>query len=188
MNHQLKLTATKKTAFYTRKVNRLLHIKLRSGKEIKLTPEHPLLTIKGWVNAENLNIGSRIAAPRILNVSGNESLPEHEIKILAYLIAEGHIKKTLFFTNYDNIIAEDLRNSLKLLDGSIDLALTKSRKGQYMIYTRKKRIVRSYSAKRDALGRFLKGTTIEHEKSPYFNIYCSNSFNFLSTSHPNFVF
>src|SRR3989344_4481135 len=181
LNNQLKLTAAKKTAFYTRKVNRLLHIKLRSGKEIKLTPEHPLLTIKGWVNAENLNIGSRIAAPRILNVSGNESLPEHEIKILAYLIAEGHIKKTLFFTNYDNIIAEDLRNSLKLLDGSIDLALTKSRKGQYRIYTRKKRIVRSYSAKRDALGRFLKGTTIEHEKNEIRKfLEAHNIFNLLS--------
>lgn len=165
LNHELKLTNAKKTAFYTRKVNKLLHIKLRSGKEIKLTPEHPLLTVKGWVNAENLNVGSRIATPRMLNISGNESMPEHEIKILAYLIAEGHVKKSLFFTNYDNIIAEDLRSSLVLLDDSIDLALTKSRKGQYRIYTRKKRIVRGYNAKRDALGRFSKGTTIEHEKN-----------------------
>src|SRR3989338_6261836 len=39
LNHQLKFTNSKKTAFYTRKVNKLLNIKLRSGKEIKLTPE-----------------------------------------------------------------------------------------------------------------------------------------------------
>ncbi len=181
LNHKLKLTAAKKTAFYTRKVNRLLHIKLRSGKEIKLTPEHPLLTVKGWINAENLQSGNRIATPRVLNISGNESVPEHEIKILAYLIAERHIKKTLFFTNYDNVIAEDLRNSLKLLDNSIDLALIKPRKGQYRVYTRKKRIVCGYSAKRDALGRFSKGTAIEHEKNEIRKfLEAHNIFNLLS--------
>src|SRR3989338_6994707 len=37
LNHQLKLTSTQKTAFYTKKANKLLPIKLRSGKEIKLT-------------------------------------------------------------------------------------------------------------------------------------------------------
>src|SRR3989338_8393022 len=115
LNHQLKLASSKKSGFYIRQVGRLLHIKLRSGKEIKLTPEHPLLTVKGWIKAENLQIGSRIATPRALNFFGNVVLPEHEIKILAYLIAEGHIKKGMFFTNYDDAIVKDLRNSLKLL-------------------------------------------------------------------------
>ena len=165
LNHQLKITNSQKTSFYTRKVSKLLHIKLRSGKEIKLTPEHPLLTVRGWINAENLHTGSRIATPRILNFFGNGLMPEHEVKILAYLIAEGHLKKSLFFTNYDDSIAKDLMTSLKLLDNSIELMLTKSRKGQYRIYTRKKRIVLSYNANRDLLGRFSKGTTIEHQKN-----------------------
>ena len=141
LNNNLKITNSEKTSFYTRKVNKLLQIKLRSGKEIKLTPEHPLLTIKGWVNAENLQIGSRIATPRFLNIFGNETMPEHEVKILAYLIAEGHIKKSLFFTNYDNLMAEDLRNSLKLLDDSVELMPAPPRKGQYRIYSRAKREV-----------------------------------------------
>ncbi|MBI2659086.1 hypothetical protein HYX05_03245 [Candidatus Woesearchaeota archaeon] len=165
LNHQLKLTSTQKTAFYTRKANKLLHIKLRSGKEIKLTPEHPLLTIRGWVNAENLEIGSRIATPRIINAFGNEIIPEHEAKILAYLIAEGHIKKCLFFTNYDNSIADDLRNSLKLFDESIELAPT-LKKGEYRIYSRAKRHVLEYEIVRDNKnGRFLKGISIRHEKT-----------------------
>ncbi len=165
LNHQLKLIDSRKTAFYTRKVSKLLHIKLRSGKEIKLTPEHPLLTVKGWINAENLQIGSRIATPRALNVFGNGSMPEHEVKILAYLIAEGHIKKCLFFTNNDNLIAEDLRNSLKLLDSGLELSPALPRKGQYRIYSRKKRAVLDYIAKRDVFGKFVKGTTISHEKT-----------------------
>ncbi len=165
LNHQLKLINSKKTAFYTRKVNKLLHIKLRSGKEIKLTSEHPLLTVKGWLNAENLQIGSRIATPRVMNVFGNEVVPEHEIKILAYLITEGHTKKSLFFTNNDNIIVEELRNSLRLLDKSIELTPLLSKKGQYRVYSRSKRVVLGYNIKRDNLGRFAQGSSIEHEKT-----------------------
>ncbi len=165
LNHQLKLESTKKTSFYTRKVNKLLHIKLRSGKEIKLTSEHPLLTVKGWVDAGNLGMGSRIATPRCINIFGNETMPEHEVKILAYLIAEGHIKKNLSFTNYDNVIAEELKKSLKMVDDGIELIPLLSKKGQYRIYSRKKRIVLGYIAKRDFLGRFSKGTSIENEKT-----------------------
>ena len=166
LNHGLKLSDANKTDFYKRKANMLLHIKLRSGKEIKLTPEHPLLTINGWINAENLQAGSRIATPRTMNLSGNKLMPEDEIKVLAYLIAEGHIKKCLFFTNYDGKIAEELRNSLKSIDGSLELVPAPPRKGQYRIYSRAKRQVLGHNIKRNPdTGRFLKGTSIEHEKT-----------------------
>ncbi len=64
LNNHLKIKPAEKTEFFSRKVKKLLKIKLRSGKEIKITPEHPLFTIKGWKPAEKLNIGSRIATPR----------------------------------------------------------------------------------------------------------------------------
>ena len=165
LDRQLKIKLSKKTAFYTRKVKTLLSIKLRSGKKIKLTPEHPLLTVKGWINAENLQVGGKIATPRVVNVFGSGCMQEHDIKILAYLIAEGHIKKSLFFTNYDIHIVEDLRNSLKSFDEGIELARQPSRKGQYRLYSRTNRSVLGYSIKRDNLGRFKKGTAIEHEKT-----------------------
>lgn len=164
LNHNLKLTNSKKMGFYTRKVDKLLHIKLRSGKEIKLTPEHPLLTVRGWQKAENLQVGSRIATPRKLDFFGNEAMPEHEIKILAYMIAEGHIKKPLFFTNYDDTIVKDLESSLKLFDGYIEI-MPLSKKGQYQISSRKKRMVLGYNIIRDSLGRISKGSSISNEKN-----------------------
>ena len=115
LNHQLKLVKSEKSSFYTRKANKLLHLKLNSGMELKLTPEHPLLTVLGWQNAENLEIGSKIATSRKIDVFGVDSMNEHEIKILAYLIAEGHIKKPMFFTNLDEVIVEDLRLALNEL-------------------------------------------------------------------------
>src|SRR3989338_4022688 len=47
INENLKMQSAERTEFYKRDVNRLIHVKLRSGREIKLTPEHPLLTISG---------------------------------------------------------------------------------------------------------------------------------------------
>ena len=48
LNENFKIEPKEKTEFFKREVEKLFKIKLRSGKEIKLTPEHPLLTIKGW--------------------------------------------------------------------------------------------------------------------------------------------
>src|SRR3989338_1255347 len=63
LNNKLKIEEAEKTEFFSREVEELLRIKLRSGKEIKLTPEHPLFTIKGWITAQELKIGNRIATP-----------------------------------------------------------------------------------------------------------------------------
>ncbi len=164
LNHQLKIVNSNKEGFYKRTVDRLLHIKLRSGREIKLTPEHPLLTINGWTKAGNLQSGSRIATPRKIDFFGSENMPENEVKIAAYLIAEGHIGKNKFFTNYDESIVRDLEDSLKIMDNCIEL-VPLSKKGEYQITSRSKRKVLNYEINRNALGRFDKGTSIEHEKT-----------------------
>ncbi|MFH1211321.1 MAG: Hint domain-containing protein [Candidatus Woesearchaeota archaeon] len=54
LNSDLKIQQADKSDFFKRKVKSLLKVTLRSGKEIKLTPEHPLLTLSGWMPAERL--------------------------------------------------------------------------------------------------------------------------------------
>ncbi len=120
LNNNLKLEKSQKTEFFSRQVKKLLKIRLRSGKEIKLTPEHPLLTIKGWKPAEQLKIGSRIATPR-KSFFGEEEMPENEIKLLAYLIAEGHTKNVILFSNTDKKIINEFKKSLKRLDNNLKL-------------------------------------------------------------------
>ena len=55
LNNQLKIVAENKSEFFSREVNRLIKLRLRSGKEIKLTPEHPLFTISCLVMDKCLN-------------------------------------------------------------------------------------------------------------------------------------
>ena len=116
MDNQFKISTKEKADFFSRETNRLLKIRLRSGKEIKLTPEHPLFTVKGWQEAQSLSLGSRIATPRVLPCFGKEEMPEHEVKLLAYLLAEGHMSNGfVLFSNYDEKIIKEFNESINLL-------------------------------------------------------------------------
>ena len=163
LKHDLKIDKSSKTDFYKRQATKLLEIKLRSGKKIKLTPEHPLLTIKGWIPAERLKIKDRLATPRKIQAFGNSILSEEEVKILAYMIAEGQTR-CMFFCNYDKKIVNDLANSVKLFNPVLEL--TQIRENHYKINSRKQhRKVLSYNSIRDEKGRFTRGSSIDIEKS-----------------------
>ncbi len=125
LDHSSKISKLEKTEFYKRTVKKTLKVKLRSGKEIELTPEHPLLTVEGWKPAEELKPGSRIATPRKQPVFGNGFLRESEVKLLAYLIAEGHTTKNkVWFSNQDSSIINDFKNSVKDFDKRLSVKLS----------------------------------------------------------------
>ena len=163
LNNKLKIEKSEKSDFFSRETNKLLKIKLRSGKEIKLTPEHPLLTIKGWKPIQELTIGSRIATPRIIPSFGNNEMPKHEINLLAYLLAEGHTKSIVLFSNSDEKIVRDFKDSLEKFDSS--LKLIKEKENHYRISSPKwKNQVLKHNYERDEKGHFLKGNKNKYEK------------------------
>lgn len=163
LNERLKIEQSEKSDFFSRKVEKMIKIRLRSGKEIKLTREHPLLTIKGWEEAQKLAIGSRIATPRNLPCFGNKEMPDNEIKLLAYLIAEGRTKKVALFTNSDEKIVNEFKESLKILDPT--LKLVKEKEDHYRISSPKwKSKILEHDTKRNKFGHFLKGNKNVHEK------------------------
>ena len=110
LNDNLKLGVDSWNDYFEREVNKILKIELASGKEIELTPEHPLYTLFGWKPAEELKIGSRIAVPRILPTFGKNEMPVHEVKLLSYLVAEGHTKSVVLFSNMDKEIVNVINN------------------------------------------------------------------------------
>ena len=105
------------TEFYERTVQKTLKLTLKTGRTLELTPNHPLLTINGWEPAENLENGCRIATARELDAFGEQSLPERQVKLLAYLIAEGHLdNRKILFTNTDEQLREDFKQSVESFD------------------------------------------------------------------------
>ena len=120
LNNDYKIQEGQKSCFYNREVNRIFEIKFRTGKTIKLTPEHPLLTVKGWSPVEKLNVGSRIATPRKLESFGDEKIRESKVKLLAYLITEGHLgNKFVLFSNKDQKIINDFKQAVYDFDDNL---------------------------------------------------------------------
>ena len=156
MDENLKIIKKEKTEFFEREVETLLKIKLRSGREIKLTQEHPLLTLTGWRPAVELHIGSRIATPRKIENFGNQRRPEHEIKLLAYLIAEGHLGNNfVLFSNMEEKIINEFDEGIKQFDPSLRI-VEHSKAGCYRITKSKEEIKRTDSlrnSKNQFIGR-----------------------------------
>ncbi len=122
LTSKYKILKKEKTKFYKRTVSELLLVKLRSGKEIKLTPEHPLLTLSGWKPIQKLNIGSRIATPRKINVFGKLNTNPNNIKILAYLLTEGHLRNNfILFTNSDKTIMAEFKKTIHNFDDNLEI-------------------------------------------------------------------
>ncbi len=88
----LKLRATRATAAFRNGVRPLYRLTTRLGRRIEATANHPLLTIGGWRRLDELTPGSRIAVPRRLpRPEYEQTMPDHEIVMLAALIADGSL-------------------------------------------------------------------------------------------------
>ena len=71
---------------------RVYRLTTRLGREVKATSNHPVLTSTGWEELGKVSAGTRIAVPRRLPGPLNPTpLPDHEIVVLAALIADGAI-------------------------------------------------------------------------------------------------
>ena len=91
---------------YKDKTSELVRIRTRLGRELKVTPYHPLLVNRNdgrieWVKAEELKPGDRLAVPRFLPaVLDEDPLAEW----LGYFIGDGHADSNtnaITFTNTD---------------------------------------------------------------------------------------
>ncbi|MFB6144834.1 MAG: LAGLIDADG family homing endonuclease, partial [Candidatus Nanohaloarchaea archaeon] len=62
---------------YRKKADRILEVRTASGREIEVTPEHPLMVAEegyGFVNSEEIEEGQHIAVPREISTVTDESL------------------------------------------------------------------------------------------------------------------
>ena len=140
VNTRYKIQKCQFTKYYSRKSKELYKVILNSGKELELTPEHPLLTINSWKQLKELSIGDKIATPRYIPVEGKESIGIFKAKILGYLIAEGHLDNNfVLFCNSDEIIVEDFKKAINEFDSS--LKIHNHGKYNYRVVQNNKKIV-----------------------------------------------
>jgi replicative DNA helicase len=92
MGRDLKLRPSGVTGALRNGRRPLFRLTTKLGRRVEATDNHPLFTIRGWRAIGSLAAGDRIAVPRGLpQPEGRVQLPDHEIVLLAALIADGNI-------------------------------------------------------------------------------------------------
>jgi recombination protein RecA len=88
----------------------VIGLRLRDGTDLWLTPDHKVLTERGWVRAVDLGRGDRVARPRELFGFGDaEPLPSAHARMLGYLIGDGYVggKTPITFINVSKQLHDD---------------------------------------------------------------------------------
>jgi len=102
----------------------VIGLKFRSGQRIMVTPDHLMLTDRGWVMAGELKSGDQIARPRRVGTFGNEQpiSPDHA-RLLGYLVGDGYVggKTPISFIN----VAEDLQADVARLFADMGCKVTR---------------------------------------------------------------
>jgi len=94
-------------------------LRLANGMSVRCTPDHPVFTQRGWVNAEELGSGDFVAVTRRLPC-GNAAAPEHLPALLGYALSEGSLGYESHFylwsSNSDEL--EDMRRTVAAFENT----------------------------------------------------------------------
>ncbi|MCW5840292.1 MAG: DNA polymerase III subunit alpha [Caldilinea sp.] len=107
------------------------------GRTIKATANHPFYTFDGWRLLEELAVGTQIATPRMLPVSGSAQWHDHEVIALGHLLAEGNLchPHSVYFYSKDEAQCEDYVLAAESFDNVT--CSTALHKGTYSIYAKR---------------------------------------------------
>lgn len=99
--------------FYSDGVKPCVRVKTVLGREVVVTPDHPLLTPLGWQKAKELMIGESIAVVGYLPVFGKLEPEDYRVKLLAYLLGEGGLTQSYpIFTTTDPFARGEVDDSV----------------------------------------------------------------------------
>ncbi|GHH65742.1 hypothetical protein GCM10017673_10300 [Streptosporangium violaceochromogenes] len=94
LDERMRLVPRTMTHVFSSGTKEVFKLRLRSGREIKATANHPFMTYDGWRPLEELQPGTRLAVPR--HVPAPERLrewPDDEVVMLAHMIGDGSFVK-----------------------------------------------------------------------------------------------
>jgi recombination protein RecA len=112
------LRIRKVTSWFDQGVRDVIGLKLRDGTELWVTPDHEIMTERGWLTAGDLTPGDRVARPRaFLGFGSHEPIAPEHARLLGYLIGDGYVggKTPIHFINTAESLHEDVAKIVEAL-------------------------------------------------------------------------
>jgi recombination protein RecA len=88
----------------------VIGLNLRDGTALWATPDHKVLTDRGWRQAGELAVGDRVARPRrAIGFGDAQPVPPDHARLLGYLIGDGYVggKTPIAFINQEESLQQD---------------------------------------------------------------------------------
>ena len=161
------ITSSRIVNFFEREVDEIAEVELWNGLKIKTSLNHPFLTLEGWKPLNQLKPNDWVAISKEIKIKPSKKMRECEVKLLAYMIAEGTLGETfVWFTNKDENIRKDFIKSVKEFDKNLEI----KKYGKYTLRVVGKnvRIIKK-KIKRDKKGRFVRGSKIYYQRNSLLN-------------------
>ncbi|HEU5424174.1 MAG TPA: LAGLIDADG family homing endonuclease, partial [Nitrolancea sp.] len=108
-DESLRLDQVAVSAFHERGIRPVVDVVTGMGRTLRCTPDHPVLTPEGWRPVGQLAPGDRVAAPRALPYFGSLDMPEHQVKLIAYILSDGSAHSATTITTALAEVEEDIR-------------------------------------------------------------------------------
>ena len=120
-NQQIK--EQKITEIHPNGIRDIWEITTKTNRKIKATREHLFYTLLGWKPLKNFSIGDRIGLAKNLPITNTSNISNAQIKLVAYLIGDGHLSTkspaNSYFCNSDEELITDFNQCTKQLFGSL---------------------------------------------------------------------
>lgn len=102
---------------------RLFELKVRTGRVIQASANHPFLTLEGWKRLDYLQIGERIALTGQVAASSKSLLAADELIVSPHLIGDGYVllKQPIADTFYKAAVWGSLSTMVQTADGGFSL-------------------------------------------------------------------
>ncbi len=78
-----------------------------AGRVVRAAPDHPFLTTRGWVQAQDLSPDDILGAVTPSEGLGSSSITPEEARLMGYLVGDGSVTHSPIFTNQDEEILAD---------------------------------------------------------------------------------
>ena len=105
-----KLARTTPSRYVDDGIKPVFRVTTRLGRRVDTTLTHPFLTAEGWKPLAEIQVGDHVGVPRTLPVFGDRAMPEHRVRLLAYLIGDGGLTGSApVFTNTNPRLLEEFQ-------------------------------------------------------------------------------
>ncbi len=94
LDERMRMVARPMTNVFPSGHKEVFRLRLSSGREVEATGNHPFMKLDGWTPLEQLQVGDRIAAPRLVpEPFDTQRMDESEVILLAHMIGDGSCVK-----------------------------------------------------------------------------------------------